>query len=230
VLVSALVFVSCGEWSSGVSNAPLTDPTAALPARFKSQQPVPKPDFTVPAQSPEFQQAIKDAVALLGSQPQPLRSEAENEEVKGGVSFDVPQDKLEAVLRTAHTDFLAKGFYLFRYSQNFKINGQHDKAGLLPTADMYSVIATMDTNGNNYNIGTDGVIAWLRELHQEQPFILTGIGFDYMEGHFTSPLKDPEAIAKRMYEFCPDIVDQGSGSVSDLARELRNGNIYFWWD
>jgi Domain of unknown function (DUF4253) len=230
VLVSAFVFVSCGEWSSGVSNAPLTDPTAALPARFKAQQPVPKPDFTVPAQSPEFQQAIKDAAALLGSQPQPLRSEAENEEVKGGVSFDVPQDKLEAVLRTAHTDFLAKGFYLFRYSQNFKINGQHDKAGLLPTADMYSVIATMDTNGNNYNIGTDGVIAWLRELQQEQPFILTGIGFDYMEGHFTSPLKDPEAIAKRMYEFCPDIVDQGTGSVSDLARELRNGNIYFWWD
>jgi hypothetical protein len=230
LFVAALVFGSCGQRSSDVPNSHLSDPTEALPARFKAQEPVPKPDFSVAAQSPEFQQAIKDAATLLGSQPQPLRSEAENEEVKGGVSFEVPQDKLEAVLRKAHTDFLAKGFYLYRYSQNFKINGQPDKAGLLPTADMYSVMAAMDTNGDNYNIGTNGVIAWMKELHGDQPFVLTGIGFDYMEGHFTGPLKDPEALAKRMYEFCPDIVDQGTGSVSGLARELQNGNLYFWWD
>jgi len=70
----------------------------------------------------------------------------------------------------------------------------------------------------------------MMELQQEQPFIVTGIGFDYMEGHFTGPVKDPQALAKRMYQFCPDIVDQGTGSVDDLARELGNGNLYFWWD
>ena len=230
MFAAALAAVSCGEKTPQVSHAMVSAPTESLPARFKAQTAVPRPDFSAAAQSTAFQQAIQDARALFQSQPQPLRTESENELVPGGVSFDVPEGKVEAVLRKAHTDFLAKGFYLFRFQQNFKINGQPDKVGLLPTTDPYSVMAVMDTNGNNYNIGTDGVIAWMMELQQEQPFIVTGIGFDYLEGHFTGPVKDPQALAKRMYQFCPDIVDQGTGSVDDLARELGNGNLYFWWD
>jgi hypothetical protein len=217
---AALFFAGCG-WQ---------DPTAQLPARFKTQEPVPKPDFSDAAKSPAFQQAIKDAAALLGAPPQPLYSEAEGDEIEGGVSFDVPEKKIEAVLRPAHTNFLARGFYLFRYDQNFGIAGHPDKVGLLPTADKYAVMAALDTNGDNYGIGTAGVIAWMKELEQEQPFVLTGIGSDYLEGCFTTPVKDPNALAKRMYQFCPDIVDQGVETVGKLARELRKGNLYFWWD
>lgn len=229
VLAAAAALSSCDKATSG-AKAALVDPTEELPARFKAQEPVPKPDFSDAAQSPAFQQAIKDAAALLGAVPQPLRSQLENEEVLGGVSFDVAQEKAEALLLKAHADFLSKGFYLFRYDQHFNIRGKPDKIGLLPTRDAYAVMAVMQTNGDNYNIGTDGVIAWMKELQQEQPFILTGIGLDYMEGHFTGPVKNPEALAKRMYQFCPDIVDQGTGSMSELARELEKGNLYFWWD
>ena len=75
------------------------------------------------------------------------------------------------------------------------------------------------------------VIAWLRELEAEQPFELTGIGFDFLSGRFAAPVKDPAGLAKRMYEFCPDIVDQGVGDVAALAEELRTKQtLYFWWD
>jgi hypothetical protein len=229
VFAATLLFVSCAR-NSGASETALSDPTEGLPERFKTQEAVTKPDFSAAAESPAFQQAIQDASRLFGSQPQPLRSPAEDEEVKGAVSFDVPKKKVEAILRKTHEDFLARGFYLFRYEQNFDLNGEPDKIGLAPTTDSYAVMAAMDTNGDNYSIGTAGVIAWMKELAPEQPFILTGIGFDYMEGHFTSAVKDPEALAKRMYQFCPDIVDQGIGSLSALAGELEKGAIYFWWD
>jgi hypothetical protein len=230
VFAALVLFVSCSSRNPVESDAAWTDPTEDLPARFKVQEAVPKPDFSAAAQSPAFQQAVQDAAAMFEAQPQPLRSPAEGDEVQGGVSFDLSKDKLEGVLRKAHTDFLAKGFYIFRYEQNFTLDGQPDRVGLLPTTDPYAVMAAMDTNGDNYSIATHGVIAWMKELHQDQPFILTGIGFDYLEGHFTGPLKDPEALANRMYQFCPDIVDQGVGSVSALARELQKGDIYFWWD
>ena len=229
-LVVVLICVSCGRGKSSESVLAMSDPTDGLPGRFKSQEPVSKPDFSTASQSAAFQQAIRDATALLGGKPEPLRSEAQNEEVTGGVSFDVSKNKVEAILRKAHADFLSRGFYLFRYQQNFDINGKADKLGLLPTADMYAVMAVMETNGDNYGIGTTGVIAWMTELQQEQPFMLTGIGFDYMEGHFTAPVKDPSELARRMYQFCPDIVDQGVGSVNQLAQELTKGSLYFWWD
>jgi hypothetical protein len=229
---AAFVFAGCDRQDSSGSGpaAAAADPTDQLPAKFKTQEPVQQPDFSETASSPAFQQAIKDAAALLGAEPQPLHSPAEDEEIKGGVSFDVPQKKIESVLRKAHTNFLAKGFYLFRYDQNFGIAGNPDKVGLLPTTDKYAVMAAMDTNGDNYDIGTAGVIAWMKELEQGQPFVLTGIGFDYLEGFFTGPVKDSNALAKRMYQFCPDIVDQGVGDISKLAKELQKGSLYFWWD
>jgi hypothetical protein len=229
-LVAALFFAGCGRQNATESPVAALDPTKQLPAKFKTREPVPKPDFSDAAKSPAFQQAIKDAAVLLGARPQPLHTEAENGEIKGGVSFDVPRKKIEAMLRQAHTNFLARGCYLFRYDQNFGIAGQPDKVGLLPTTDKYAVMAALDTNGDNYDIGTAGVIAWMKEMEQEQPYVLTGIGFDYMEGYFTGPVKDPDALAKRMYEFCPDIVDQGVETVGKLARELRKGSLYFWWD
>lgn len=227
VLTLVVALAGCKQ---GDSNGQGKDPTADLPAKFKSQELVPKPDFGEAAKVPAFQQAIKEAAALLGAPPQPLRSQAEDEQVKGGVSFGVSQKKIEPILLRAHTNFLAKGFYLFRYDQGFGIGGRPDKVALLPTTDKYAVMAAMDTNADNYEIGTAGIIAWMKELEQEQPFGLTGIGFDYMEGHLTAPVKDPRGLARRMYQFCPDIVDHGVDTVEALAKELEKGKLYFWWD
>ena len=206
------------------------DPTDSLPAQFKTQEEVAKPDFATQASSPAFQQAIQDAASLLGASPLPLHSEPEGEEVHGCVSFDVSQEKAVVQLRKAHADFLARGFYLFRYQWSFGGKGCPDKIGLLPTTDKYAVIAAMGTNGDNYGIGTAGVIAWMKELEQEHPFVLTGIGFDTLEGFFTAPVANPDSLAKLMYQFCPDIVDQGTETLGALASELRKGNLYFWWD
>ncbi len=227
VLVSAVALAGCDRQQG---SAEYTDPTAELSAKFKTQEAVPKPDFREAAKDPKFQQATKEAAALLGAVPQTLTAQGEGGVIAGGVSFDVPQEKVEALLFKAHTNFLARGFYLFRYDQHFSINGAPDKVALLPTQDKYAVMAALETNGDNYGIGTAGVIAWMKELEQQREFVLTGIGFDYMEGQFTSPVQDAQGLAKRMYQFCPDIVEQGVGSIPALVKELKKGRLYFWWD
>ncbi len=61
--------------------------------------------------------------------------------------------------------------------------------------------------------------------------MLIGSGFEFLRGKFTSKIAKPAALAKRMYEFCPDIVDQGVGDVKALAEELRKSSaFFFWWD
>ncbi|HET9220606.1 MAG TPA: DUF4253 domain-containing protein [Terriglobia bacterium] len=230
ILGITVPMLSGGCLSSGSERTVANDPTETLPAKYKTQEPVEQPDFRGDAESPEFQQAIMEASSLLGAQPQPLVSPGERENIPGGVSFDVPGDKVGTLLHDTHLQFLAKGYYLFRYEQNFGLGDRTDKVGLLPTTDKYAVMAVMETNGDNYNIGTSGVIAWMKDLEKDQPFVLTGIGFDYMEGHLSAPVKDAEGLARRMYEFTPDIVDQGVGSVDKLADELEKGTLYFWWD
>ncbi|MBD2446692.1 DUF4253 domain-containing protein [Nostoc sp. FACHB-152] len=83
----------------------------------------------------------------------------------------------------------------------------------MPTTDKYDVVALHQTNGCNYGVGPGYVVQWLRELEATQPFVLTIIAHDTLEGRFLTPIQDPEGLAKSMYEFCPDIVDQGCGSL-----------------
>ena len=66
---------------------------------------------------------------------------------------------------------------------------------------------------------------------KEQPFTITRIRHDGMDGSFTSEIKAPAELAQRMYEFCPDIVDQGTMTVERLATSLeKERRLYFWWD
>jgi hypothetical protein len=228
--MAAAVFFGCGKADSGGSSDVASDPTEKLPAKYKTQEEVPKPDFGQAAKAPGFQQTIIEVSALFSSRPQPLFSPAERTEVAGGVSFDVSAKRIEAILLEEHKKILKRGFYLFRYEQNFGLGDRADKIALLPTTDKYAVMAAMDTNGDNYSIGTSGVIAWMKDLEKDNAFVLSGIGYDYMEGQLTGPITDATKLAERMYEFCPDIVDQGVGDKDKLAAELKKGRLYFWWD
>ena len=89
----------------------------------------------------------------------------------------------------------------------------------------------MQTKGPDSDLMTTHIIRWLKQLEKEEPFELTGIGVDYLEGKFTSPVKNARRLARKMYEFCPDIVDQGTGSIAELAMELKRSNrLFLWWD
>ncbi|MGH7676561.1 MAG: DUF4253 domain-containing protein [Gemmatimonadales bacterium] len=187
-------------------------------------------DFAVPA---DFGDAVGALERLTGARARPLVGvdTGGDERATAGRAFDLPQADAEKLVRTLQARFLDRGFFLFRHEQHFAIDGKPDEVGLLPTPDVYDVLVLMGTNGWNYDIGPDSIVAWLRALEREQPFVLTGIGFDFVEGRFTEAIRDPGALAQRFYEFCPDIVDQGTGSVRALAGELRRSMaLYCWWD
>ncbi len=60
--------------------------------------------------------------------------------------------------------------------------GQPVHVALFPRSDPYEILRLMGTNGWNYDIGPDSIVAWLRALERDHPFVLTGIGFDWVEG------------------------------------------------
>src|SRR4051812_20516189 len=61
-------------------------------------------------------------------------------------------------------------------------------------------------------LGRPDVVAWFRELERTPPFSLWGAGRDFVDVSFNQPVEDAEALAARIYDFCPDSVDQGAGT------------------
>ena len=206
--------------------------TAAVPEYKPAGRQVPTPDLRAAGQTPQFKAAIATVQQLTGSAPTPLTNEV-SDQPTGGVAFKAPHATVEKQLTNWHRQLLKQGAYLIRMDNSFGINGPNDldDLALIPTSDKYVALAVMQTDGANYEIMTGDIIDWLKQMEQEQPFELTEAGLDYCGGNFTTPLKDPAALAARMYAFCPDIVDQGTGDVDKLAAELRKtGQFFFWWD
>jgi hypothetical protein len=186
--------------------------------------------FAVPA---DFPGAVRALERLVDANSEPLVvQDSVGENVRTtGVVVPAQAKRAEALVAAAQDRFLAQGFYLFRVAQHFGIDGHPDTLALYPSRDRYAILRLVGTNGVNYDIGPDSIVAWLRALEREQPFVLTGIGFDWVSGRFTTPLADPDGLAQRFNAFCPDIVTQGTGTVAALAREIRrSGELYCWWD
>jgi hypothetical protein len=185
---------------------------------------LPRPDFSKTALSPSYQQAVADLAELCGGTP------VGDDEVPGWFSIHV-NTKRRKDIKTGEiqNQFLARGCFVYE-PDSYRGDGP-EKLCIIPTADKYDAIAVHQTNGCNYDIGPSDVVAWLRELEAEQPFILTCIAHDTLAGRFLTAIADPEGLAERMYEFCPDIVDQGCGSVEILAESLaESDDLFFWWD
>ncbi len=184
----------------------------------------------VPADFPGAVRAL-ERFAEAGTTPLVVQDSLGNYVRTDGVVVPVEAKRVEALLAAVQDRFVAQGFYLFRIAQEFGVGGRPDTLALYPSRDRYAILRLVGTNGANYGIGPDSIVTWLEALEREQPFVLTGIGFDWVGGRFTTPLANPDVLARRFNEFCPDIVTQGTGSVEALAQELRrSGELYCWWD
>jgi uncharacterized protein DUF4253 len=187
-------------------------------------------DFRVPD---DFRGAVRALERLAGTSATPLRGTDSLGEsvVTEGFAVSVPAVRAQGLVAVAQAPFFEKGYYLFRSEQHFGIRDQLDRIALFPRRDPYEILKLMGTNGANYSIDSDSIVSWLRALGRDQPFVLTGIAFDWLEGRFISPIRDPAGLARRFYAFCPDIVDQGTGTVDALQTELtQSGRLYCWWD
>jgi ankyrin repeat protein len=132
-------------------------------------------------------------------------------------------------LDAAHRRLLKLGWYLFDSSGDNACRGSTLEA--MPTTDKYAVIEAVGTDGQDVGGETEQIIAWLKRLEREQPFVLTGIGHDFVSGRFTTKVKDATRLARRINKFSPDVVIQGHGTVAKLAESLKSdGTLFLWWD
>jgi len=123
-----------------------------------------------------------------------------------------------------------QGYLLFKSEENF--GATPDKYAVLKTSDQFDIVKFRATCGPNYDINNDSIMLKLHQWYRQQPFEITGADADWVEMHLdklnqTSAL----AFANEVYEFCPDLTEQGAETVENLADEmLQTKRLFLWWD
>src|SRR3989442_1352833 len=140
-------------------------------------------DFVAPAAFPD---AVRALERLAGGAATPLvGTDSVGDSLRTeGFQVSVPPAQAERLVPARQAPFLQQRFYLFRSNQPFGIRGPGDRRALVPRSDRYEILRLIGTNGWNYGIGPDSIIAWHTAPERDHPFVLTGMGFDWVEGRF----------------------------------------------
>ncbi|MCF8254131.1 MAG: DUF4253 domain-containing protein [Bacteroidia bacterium] len=138
------------------------------------------------------------------------------------------EENAEKIVLDNLEHFKKQGKYIFIFgiAQNGYIVGLTGA-----TSDPYKLMELAETNGINYDIETNNIIERYKKWDNEFGIIPIGIGPDFCECKIKNRNIDFKKLAQEVYEFCPDVVDQGTETVDALEEEMkRTGTIYLWWD
>jgi len=99
------------------------------------------------------------------------------------------------------------------------------------TSDPCKIMEHSGTNGGNYGIETEDIVEKYKKWNKEFGVKTIGIGFDFCEFEIMNKEIDYKKLATEVYEFCPDVVDQGTETIENLENEIKKtGKIFLWWD
>ncbi|HTJ49192.1 MAG TPA: DUF4253 domain-containing protein [Cyclobacteriaceae bacterium] len=124
--------------------------------------------------------------------------------------------------------FISEGKYIFISEFSDK---EYYVALTGTTSDPYKIMEYAGTNGANYSIETKDIIAKYNQWEMQFGVKPIGIGSDFCECEIINKDIDYKKLAAEVYEFCPDVVEQGTETVEVLEKELKKtGRIFLWWD
>jgi hypothetical protein len=83
--------------------------------------------------------------------------------------------------------------------------------------DKYEPLRDAGTNGINFDLNTDDVIAHLQQWDAKYGITLDDVKHDAVTVMFDKLPKDVAALAADIYEFCPDTIDQNFGCIAELV-------------
>lgn len=150
-----------------------------------------------------------------------------NQTVKvNGVLIDSPSINNQDIVFSLRFPLLLSGYLAFAAD-----NYEGREVGILKGNDQFEIVKVMNTDGINYGHNNKDVIAKLKQWMEKYPFDIIGAGIDWVEIEFREVPKDLNSFSKEVYDFCPDSVEQGVGSIGSLEQSIKaSKRLFLWWD
>lgn len=189
------------------------------------QQEQPEPDFEAAAKEPNFLAAVRLVKKLTRKRARKLTNS--DGIITGAVAFSLPAQDAKQLVAQLQPELLKQGCYLLHTCDTLE-DEAGDGVAIFPTTNIFDILTALQTEGPNSDVYNRDLINWLRNL--AEPLQITGAGSDFLAGKFTAAINDPDVMARKILELCPE-GDIGDNAAGDLAERLKaNRELFLWWD
>jgi hypothetical protein len=151
----------------------------------------------------------------------------------GAVSVIEPETSARALVAELRAK-LPTGWVAYYGTTRWLGDEKHDGSAEVvvgPGASQLDILRLARSDGVNHGLSTDAIVKRLGDWDATYGIDIFHAETDTIELELKTLPADMTAFAQELYAFCPDIVDQGVGSVAKLAESVKaTREIYLWWD
>jgi ankyrin repeat protein len=175
----------------------------------------------------DFDQAVAALEQALGTPPRTEvgdgRAEWDNT-ADGSVGFVVTEYQAEQIVMAKQDELLRAGCFAFSYANN--VGG--GCLALMRTTNPIDAVRKVMTEGPNWGISNDAIIAWLESAMKKYPMRLVTIGEDKIDAQLLAPVRYARKLANSIIDICPTWQDDGVEKVVEVIKQEKE--IRLWWD
>ena len=150
----------------------------------------------------------------------------------GGFSTIVPEAEARVMLASVRRQLMPGHIAFIGTTRDLSedhLNGV--ELVVAPGHDQFDILRLAATDAINYGMTTDQIIAELQQWDSQFGIDIWQASTDTVQLDLNSLPSDVPAFSRKLYEFCPDIVDQGVGDVEALQRSIKHERaVILWWD
>ncbi len=150
-----------------------------------------------------------------------------NDKFFEGVYSETTDEKADDYVKRLKSKYRENGYLIFVFEGE---DGKKNVAIIKGTDDL-DILRYRRTDGINYDLKNDDIVKKVSEWKTKYGLIVIGCSRDWLHVEFDKLPADINVFAKEVYEFCPDSVDQGVGTLDKLKEAIKEMNgIWLWWD
>jgi hypothetical protein len=181
--------------------------------------------------------ALEEAARLLGRQTgRPVRPYSTRDfgrdRFAGARSVVVPEGKAEGAL-AAIRERLGKGLVAF-IGTTHSLAARADAGSEIvvgPGRSQFDIVRIAASDAVNYDMVTEDLIKRLEAWDKAYGIDIFRAESDTIDLRLLTLPKDLRKFVEEVYDFCPDIVDQGTGTVEALKEDVeKTRTVFLWWD
>lgn len=151
---------------------------------------------------------------------------------KGLVFKFVNEKKAHAIFNKYYNKVIQGDDYIFLSNMDFdeSFNSYYDII-IIDESNPFTIIEQIGTNGINYDIYNPDIIRKLKEWNDQVNFKFVVIDVSRIHAYMEKLPKEIRTFSNEIYEFCPDVIDQGYGSMEEMISDYQaNKYFWLWWD